>query len=303
MTRTKHEVVTKTLSAAVASGGSFTVAYPEGRTPEDFSGGTDHQIITNTYMPVFAARGEFSIAFGDSQMTVTINKNLSLANGTVVYLHLDRSEPTAFDTVADPDNMSVMDLVKINLGAPDASDGDGAAVAQAVASAGNMTLNGALASGGVATFDVPRNVIAVSTGAGDTTQTLTVTGTDNFGETVVEQISLNGTTSVQGKKAFKTVTQIAVSAACAGNISAGTSKTLGLPIFVADAPDVLAEIEDGATATAGTIVAADITTPAATTGDVRGTYRPNSNPDGSKVFELTAAVRAVGYKGAAQYTG
>ena len=61
MTRTKHEVVTKALTADVAIGGTFTVAYPESCTPEDFSGGTDHQIISNSTMTMFAAQGHFSV--------------------------------------------------------------------------------------------------------------------------------------------------------------------------------------------------------------------------------------------------
>ena len=104
-----------------------------------------------------------------------------------------------------------------------AADADGIAAAQAVGGAGDLTLNGALASGGVATLDVPRHVSVVSADVGDTTQTATVTGTDRYGNAISEVLTLNGTTTVKGSKNFKTITQVAMSAATVGNVSAGSA--------------------------------------------------------------------------------
>lgn len=111
---------------------------------------------------------------------------------------------------------------------------NGIAQAQAVAGAGNLTLNGSLVSGGVATMDVARRVGLVSTGAGDTTQTATLTGTDRFGNVTGEVVTLNGTTAVQSQRDYKTITQIAISAATAGNISAGTTSVGSTDWFVND---------------------------------------------------------------------
>lgn len=170
--------------------------------------------------------------------------------------------------------------------APALTDEDGIAAAQARGAAGDMTINGALASGGVATFDVPRCVIIDSANAGDTTQVATVYGTDVYGETLVENITFNGTTAVQGNKAFKTVTRIAISAATAGNINAGSGTRLGLPYKCVNKSDVLAARHDGAI-DAGTVVAAVATSPAtATTGDVRGTFAPASTMDGTKMLTI-----------------
>ena len=107
-----------------------------------------------------------------------------------------------------------------------AVDADGIAQAQAVAGAGNLTLDGALVTAGVAVFDVPRHVEIDSSSASDTSQTATFTGTDRFGNTITEAIALNGTTAVAGTKNFKTVTQVAISAVCVGNINAGTAAAL-----------------------------------------------------------------------------
>ena len=66
---------------------------------------------------------------------------------------------------------------------------------------------------------------------------------------------------------------------------------------------MLAEIEDGAAATPGTLVPGVTAEGTATTGDVRGTYSPDSNPDGSKNFELTVLLRSVSAKGVEQFAG
>ncbi|MEN6404110.1 MAG: hypothetical protein ABFD94_19370 [Armatimonadia bacterium] len=155
------------------------------------------------------------------------------------------------------------------------------AAAQAVAGAGNLTINGASASGGVATLDVPRAVSVVSSNAGDTTQTATVFGTDAYGIAMSEAIAFNGTTTVAGQKAFKTVTRVAISAAMAGNASVGSTDIFGLPYRV-DSRNYVITAWNGAIVTTGTFAAADTTSPATTTtNDVRGTFLPADAANGS----------------------
>lgn len=167
--------------------------------------------------------------------------------------------------------------------APIVADADGVCVAQAIAGAADALINGALASGGVATFDVPRSLQMVSASAGDITQTVTVRGTDGHGRLVTETRTLNGTTIVNFLKAFKTVTRVSVSAATAGNFSLGTTNRLGVPVKIR-VGDVLALKVNDAVPEAGTIVAADLNTATATTGDPCGTITPTTAPDGSRVF-------------------
>ena len=104
---------------------------------------------------------------------------------------------------------------------PDNVDADGLSVAAAVAAAGNLTLGGALTSGGVFTADYPRQ-IAITSSGNDSARTFTVTGTDPNGVAQTEAITGPNATSVESTKYFKTITSIAVDAACAGNISVGT---------------------------------------------------------------------------------
>ena len=294
----KFETITHTMAATVATGGTFTVAYPEGRAADDYVGGTQSWITSQSKNPMYQSENAFDLTFGSANITVTLNRG-SLTNGELVYLHVDVGDGIADDAkIASETMMAVMTPVKVNLGAPDASDSDGAVASQACTAADGLAtgIHGALAASGVATFDVPRNVVAAWTG----TSVLTVTGTDMYGNVMVE--SSGSGTSLTGKKAFKTITGVSVSADVTG-LTIGTSKVLGLPMFIGDATDLLAEVEDGAAATAGTLAVGVTDTATATTGDVRGTYSPNSNPDGSTVFELLVLVRNPESKGVDQFAG
>lgn len=154
--------------------------------------------------------------------------------------------------------------------------------AQPVGGAVNLTINGASAAGGVATLDVPRAVSVVSSNAGDTTQTATVFGFDVYNQPMSETIAFNGTTTVNGQKAFARVTRVAASAALAGNASVGSTDILGLPYRIVTR-GAIQTFWDTAFVTTGTFAAADLTSPAtATTDDVRGTFLPPSATNGTR---------------------
>ena len=292
----KHEVIQHTLSAAVGAGASFTVAYPTGKSADDYLGGTDHYLVSSSIRTLFAKSNEISVVFGASNITVTLISGYALADGSVIYLYVDRAETDNADTMASAAKMSQLTTVNITLGAPATADADGACASQSLNTGVDGTINGALAASGVATFDVPRNVVAAWTN----TAVITVTGTDEFGNVMVE--SSGSGTSFTGKKAFKTITKVRVSANVTG-LTVGSGVVLGLPVFLATVVEVLKEIMDGAAATAGTLVAGDNATATATTGDVRGTLSPNSAPNGSRYYELIAAIRNPAYKGVAQFAG
>lgn len=176
--------------------------------------------------------------------------------------------------------------------------------AQAVAAAGDATINGASASGGVATFDYARNVTFVSSNAGDTTQTVTVTGTDYWGQAQTQTVTLTGTTTVASTKTFKTITAVAVSAALTGNLSVGNGDVFGLPYKVTDAGYLLRTGWAGAVAdNAGTFVAAVTTTPSATTGDVRGTFAPTTAANGTRRLVIAIGLTAAAAGPNATQTG
>lgn len=175
----------------------------------------------------------------------------------------------------------------------------GLATAQAVGAAGDLTLTagtGVTLTDGRYVLDTPRCLSIDSSGAGDTTQTATFYGYDLYGQAMSEAVALNGVTEVYTKKAFKSVTRIAISAATAGNINAGFTDTLGLPVRVTNAGYIVSAKWNNTLADdAGTFTAADTTSPATTTtDDVRGTFLPSSAADGSKRLVMAIAVPAIG---------
>jgi hypothetical protein len=157
------------------------------------------------------------------------------------------------------------------------------AASQSITTGTPGLVNGARASGGVATMDVPRNIIAAWTG----TAILTVTGTDYYGVPQTE-VSASGT-SFTGKKGFATITGISVSA----NVTvftSGTGNVLALPFRVASGGISCPMFNDAVDA--GTFVPPDLTMPAtSSTGDVRGTYAPAGTLNGAKF--LAILLRAV----------
>lgn len=164
------------------------------------------------------------------------------------------------------------------------------AASQAINTGTPGLINGARATAGIATLDVPRNVVAAWTGAA----VLTVTGTDMYGETLTE-VSASGTTFT-GKKAFKTVTSLTVSANVTA-LTAGSGAVVGLPYRV-DANDLLAARFNNAI-DAGTFLPADLTKPATgSTGDSRGTFAAAGTFDGTKVLSLLFKVAGVVNTGA-----
>jgi hypothetical protein len=126
-----------------------------------------------------------------------------------------------------------------------------------------------------------RNLQYVASGAA--VSTVTVAGRDYLGQRMTETITLNGATPVVGNKAFKWIDTITWGATAATTINVGTGSKLGVPFRVMN---VLAEMSNKQrVATLGTLANPDTTDPqTALTGDTRGTYIPNTTPDGTKVL-------------------
>lgn len=143
-----------------------------------------------------------------------------------------------------------------------------------------------------------RNLIVVASGAA--TSTVTITGKDYLGQTVQELFTLTGAVSVVGVKAFKYIDKIAWGATAATTINVGTGTKFGLPYRM---QNVLEEMSDRVrNATLGTLVGGALTDPqTAITADPRGTYVPNTTPDGTKylaaVFQPNSFINANGNGG------
>lgn len=95
------------------------------------------------------------------------------------------------------------------------------ALAQTLGAAGPVTINGALASGGVATLNPPQKVVITSAG-NDSAVVFTVKGTDYSGNLLTETFNGGNVGAVTSKYIYATVTSIAASAATS-SITIGVS--------------------------------------------------------------------------------
>ena len=111
-----------------------------------------------------------------------------------------------------------------------ALDADGVCTSQTPASAGNLTINGAQASGGVASFTAARQ-ITIASSSDISNRTFTITGTDAAGNAQVETITGPNNATVTTTGYFKTITQIAISGAAAGALTVGMNGNAADVIF------------------------------------------------------------------------
>ena len=182
-------------------------------------------------------------------------------------------------------------VLVVDLGTPVVADPDGLVTGYSGA-AGTIPMDGALAAtvdaNGNVVLDVPRCLVVDSGGAD--TAVITITGKDVYGVTIVENITLNGTTAVNGVKAFKKITSIVAGATVSNGAFIGTTGTLGLP-YAPVIGGFLGGILNENTADAGTYVAPSRVTATATTTDVRGTYLPAGALDGTNRYKVRMAVK------------
>ena len=237
-----------TIGTAVADNGTFTLSYPDNTSAGNFAA-YGHKMWVDKFQRLLASPSDFTVSFGASSITVTYLGSTTIPVGARVNAQLniegtDNGEMATRLEENDVKHSFLRNLVQINLGSPDTADADGYCASQDLTAAGvfssSVTAAAAIAAAALAgTADVPRNVVAAWTG----TAVLTVTGTDEYDNVVVES-SASGTT-LTGKKAFKTVTGISTSANIT-SLTVGTGDVLGLPFFVGDASQVIQEFESGA---------------------------------------------------------
>lgn len=194
-----------------------------------------------------------------------------------------------------------------NFGAPLALSAAGLVAAVQMVSGSPLTLNTFTAGVGTATAIgnnglVPHDSLTVRNGWGRNisavasaacVRTLTINGRDYLGTVAVEVLTMNGTTTVSGLKAFQWIDSLVWSSvADVVTINVGWGNVLGLPYA---GQSLVSEIKNGAVAAnAGTFVAAlaDATASTNTNADVRGTYLPVTViPDGVQTFELYYTTR------------
>ncbi len=297
------------LGADVADLGTFTVNYPAGSYIGDFNFARGHYIQMNGRK--LRQPADIGLSFAAGAVTVTNRTGGVLPAGSagIFQFEISGDDSGLFGDLNGTHRRLLrttkLTPVEVTLGAPITADADGYCVSQDLTALGvfsvSATAAASLAAAALAgKADVPRNVVAAWTG----TAVLTITGKDEYGVTVVE--SSASSTSLTGKKAFKTITGISTSADIT-SLTVGTGDVLGLPLHLATSTvgNIITELQDDAVATAGTFVVGltKNTESTATTADVRGTYDPNAACDGAKSFRLLMAISDPADLGNPQYGG
>lgn len=117
--------------------------------------------------------------------------------------------------------------------------------------------------------------------------TIVVTGIDMHGRAVSETLTVPATgtsQTVTGNVAFRIVSSIALTAAgnaSANTVNVGTGNKFGLA-FKTTVPSLVKEMSAGSVVTNGTLVAGS----SSANADYRGTYSPNTTPNGSTTYIL-----------------
>lgn len=107
----------------------------------------------------------------------------------------------------------------------------GIALSQSLVAAGPLTLNGASASGGVATLSPPQNVVIASAG-NDSTLVWTISGTDYGGSPISETLAGANAGNATSALLYATVTSIVGSKAAAGTVEAGVGGSVYSPWLI-----------------------------------------------------------------------
>lgn len=166
-------------------------------------------------------------------------------------------------------------------------DRDGLAQAQQLGAAGNLTMNGALVTGGVGIFDVPR-CVGFYSAADLSLINFSAFGYDEYGYPVMGTVAGPNNSTVIVPKAMKRIVRLSADAAVGLNVEVGSTDRFGLPVRINSVTEVVHVGWAGTLARdAATFVAGDTTSPAtAATTDIRGTVVPSSASNGSRRLSL-----------------
>jgi hypothetical protein len=128
--------------------------------------------------------------------------------------------------------------------------------------------------------DYPRTVTVKGNAAGIAGDVV-ISGTNAAGETITDTIALNGSTEVEGIKAFKTVTSVQLPVetnAGTDTVSVGIGKKFGMPAIVYNAACLLVKLFNGSADTGTLAVDVDELE--------KNLFALNGAPDGVKVVDL-----------------
>lgn len=188
------------------------------------------------------------------------------------------------DQPNQPRGLPVIPLGWQHFGTVATLDADGVATSQTPSAGGqqDLTLDGAFATGGVATMPNNARSAQITAVGNETARTFTFIGTDVNGDPQREEIAGPNASTVETGRDWETITRIFVDDDTAAAVSVGDGTTIGLRTRggidpTGNANTVAMVFEDGQLVTTGTFTAGDTTSPPiATTPSSRLRFTPGS---------------------------
>ena len=160
--------------------------------------------------------------------------------------------PKVRDSVKNDANMTIDKglIAHFQVSAANAVAGNNASILLATA----LTASTQSITSGITNPGVPRSIRIVGNVAGIIGD-VTIKGTNYKGELIIETLTLNGITVVEGAKAFKTVTEIdlPIQTAVGNTVSVGFGEKLGLPYKLVHNTVLFAFLDNIREATAATV--------------------------------------------------
>lgn len=117
---------------------------------------------------------------------------------------------------------------------PGAAVSNGIATSQTGSANTPLTINGSLASGGVATLDKIARRVQITSAGNDSAISFVIVGTDRYGRAQSETLAGAGTASATSVRDYLTVTSITPTGNVATSVLAGTNGTLSSDLYVCD---------------------------------------------------------------------
>jgi len=124
---------------------------------------------------------------------------------------------------------------------------------QTPGAAGNLTLNGALAVGGVIPQQTLAYMVTITGGSNESGKTFLITGTDADNNAQTETVTGPNATTVVSTKFFRSITSIYASAGTAGAITVGTPNATSCAVTPTYCVDMNATYTDVTVDVGGTI--------------------------------------------------
>ena len=132
--------------------------------------------------------------------------------------------------------------------------------------------------------------VSITASSGAVGGNFLVSGYDLYGFAQTEKITVasspTGATTSNGKKAFKFISSVTPQVTDTFSYSVGTASIFGFPLAVTEFPLASVGWAGSLIASSTGFVAAVSSTATNTTGDVRGTYTVQSNPNGVIVLQM-----------------